>query len=94
MIVTALLIGAMPTTSGAQPSLIPGSHHLVHHGFRKSGVVTSTQHKPLAAQPERGLNSRFSGMTAKAVQPSAEWDCGGGDAGCSWEPYGWRHMGD
>lgn len=31
-----------------------------------------------------------SGMDAKVARPSVEWDCSGGDAGCSWEPYGWR----
>ena len=25
---------------------------------------------------------------------ATEWDCGGGDAGCSWEPHDWRGTGE
>lgn len=41
----------------------------------------------------QSIDPKFAGMSAnlspRPRPPSAEWDCGNGDAGCSWEPSGW-----
>jgi hypothetical protein len=49
-----------------------------------------TVHNPEFPDMNVRVDPMFPGMNAGVVRPSVEWDCSGGDAGCSWEPYGWR----
>ena len=47
--------------------------------------------QPWAANGETAHDPKFLGMNARVGLPSVEWDCSnGGDAGCSWRPYGWE----
>lgn len=95
---------AVPTAFGAGVSSTLGqTHKRVRHGRRSVDgprVLTAApieqqiwreehrQHP--AADRELMQTPLFPTVNAKVETPSVEWDCSGGDAGCSWEPYGWR----
>ena len=93
---------AVSTAFGTPLSSLPRGQPKGVHRFRLSvNAATAAQsthptsHQEASRQSavsrERLPNPESPGIAAKVEPPSAEWDCSaGGDAGCSWEPYGWR----
>jgi hypothetical protein len=55
------------------------AHRAVHH------QTVDSRASALAPAPAGARASR-----PQSDLPSAEWDFSGGDAGYTWEPYGWR----
>ena len=73
---------ALPALAAESAAMMPVHHHHVHrHIHRTIGPV---------ADRERIQNPQSPGTKATVETPSVEWDCNGGDGGCTWEPYGWR----
>lgn len=79
-IIIGLVAAASMSTLAFGATTTPRHHHRPHVTHAQAATVDR----------EAPQDPKFSGMTAKIERPNAEWDCGGGDAGCSWEPSGWR----
>ena len=75
---------ALESGSSAKPVVLRHHHHYGHHNlYAAHNAGVSPKAKAEAPPIETGANDG-------SGKPSAEWDCNGGDAGCTWEPYGWR----
>lgn len=89
---------------GAVQSSTPRYHHeRVRHTWRSAGDLGVSAAEQRARKRSRLEHARRSPVDIEAIHnselpdantkvslPSAEWDCNNGDAGCTWEPYGWR----
>jgi hypothetical protein len=73
------------TAAGQSDQWIPREKHK-HHRAANREMMQNPKFPGMNARIEPG----FPGANAGLGRPSAEWDCAGGDVGCSWEPYGWR----
>jgi hypothetical protein len=95
--------GALPMAFGATLSTPPHHHERVRrdrHSVADRAVAKAAHSDQRISGEERTQASagsrqtvhdpKFLGMDAKVGPPSVEWDCGNGDAGCSWHPYGWE----
>jgi hypothetical protein len=95
--------GALPMAFGATLST-PHHHERLRrdrHSVADRAAAKATQSdqrisgeertRPSAPDRETVNDPKFLGMNARVGPPSVEWDCSsGGDAGCSWHPYGWE----
>jgi hypothetical protein len=81
---------AMPSTSSHDRETNRHGHHGLVHATVRPTAQSDESRERSAADRAAMHDNRFLGMNAKIEKPSAEWDCNGGDAGCSWEPPGWR----
>jgi len=72
---------ALPAFAAENAAVTPVHHHHVYrHIHRTTGPVEIVPNATALAPA----------MKATVERPSVEWDYNGGNAGYSWEPYGWR----
>ena|SRR5579871_3864759 len=96
---SAIIIAAIAFASSAAASVPSafGGVAISPSGLHQKAVphhrAAFLRHAPSSERQSRGESAYALAPVAPAKAmspPNAEWDCGGGDAGCSWEPRGWR----
>jgi hypothetical protein len=91
-----LLAGAAAANAGeTSRSYERHAHRAVRHETIDSRASALAPAAAPATQPETGLLGLRIVMPERRPRsdlPSAEWNYRGGDAGYTWEPYGWQRM--
>jgi hypothetical protein len=67
-------------------------HHRVHHYVHQRVEAEAIDPGATAQVPPAPAPTLFPHIASYPNgQSRPEWDCVGGDAGCTWEPNGWRN---